>query len=161
GITSDGLPLDAALALTGACLAALWHADPPLVALISGPMLLIYRALWVPLLRHKSRVDAQTGLYNSERLDTVLADAVGAAAKLGGRNRVRVAPAGRSRQAFALTTALHTPLRAVPDPPAEAPAAYIAAPEGEAPAAAPAAPASSNGTAATAAVVDVAPPAAE
>lgn len=60
------LPVDGALATTGACLAALWALNPPLAALAAGPMALIYRALWVPLLKHKSRTDPKTGLYNSE-----------------------------------------------------------------------------------------------
>ena len=60
------LPVDAALATTGGCLAVLWAVSPPLAALATGPMALIYRALWVPLLKHKSRTDPKTGLFNSE-----------------------------------------------------------------------------------------------
>src|SRR5436190_6455200 len=55
--TAGGLPLDAALALTGACLVVLWIRAPVFAVLAAGPMMLIYRALWVPLLRHKSRTD--------------------------------------------------------------------------------------------------------
>jgi diguanylate cyclase (GGDEF)-like protein/putative nucleotidyltransferase with HDIG domain len=62
----EAIPLDAALALTGACLAALWESERALTLLAAGPMLLIYRSLWVPLLTHKSRTDPKTGLYNSE-----------------------------------------------------------------------------------------------
>ena len=79
------LPIDTALALTGACLAALWAIAPPLALLAVGPMLLIYRALWVPLLEHKSRTDPKTGLYNSEYLAKELEDAIVAADRAGTR----------------------------------------------------------------------------
>lgn len=46
----DGLPLDTALCLTGACFAVLWDAAPALVILSPGPALLVYRALRTPLL---------------------------------------------------------------------------------------------------------------
>jgi diguanylate cyclase (GGDEF)-like protein/putative nucleotidyltransferase with HDIG domain len=71
-----GLPLDIGLAACGACLAALWNAQPPLTLLVLGPILLVYSALSVPALRHKSRTDAKTGLLNSERLREVLGEAV-------------------------------------------------------------------------------------
>lgn len=76
-----GAPLDCALASCGACLAALWHAEPPLTLLILGPILLVYSALSVPSLRHKSRTDPKTGLFNSERLREVIDDALAAARK--------------------------------------------------------------------------------
>ncbi len=68
----EAIPLDAALALTGACLAALWESDRALILLAAGPMLLVYRSLWVPLLTHKSRTDPKTGLFNSEHFSKVL-----------------------------------------------------------------------------------------
>jgi diguanylate cyclase (GGDEF)-like protein/putative nucleotidyltransferase with HDIG domain len=77
------VPMDSALAMTGACLAALWAFAPPLALLAAGPMALVYRALWVPLLEHKSRTDSKTGLYNSEYLAKELEDAL-ASAKRGG-----------------------------------------------------------------------------
>jgi diguanylate cyclase (GGDEF)-like protein len=79
------LPIDTALALTGACFAALWAFTPPLALLAVGPMLLIYRALWVPLLEHKSRTDPKTGLYNSEYLGKELEDALAHVASSGSR----------------------------------------------------------------------------
>ncbi len=79
----EALPLDAALAMTGACLAALWETDHALALLAAGPMVLVYRSLWVPLLTHKSRTDPKTGLYNSEHLNKVLGNAL-AAARRGG-----------------------------------------------------------------------------
>jgi diguanylate cyclase (GGDEF)-like protein len=76
-----GTPLDCALASCGACLAALWHAQPPLTLLILGPILLVYSALSVPALRHKSRTDPKTGLFNSERLRELMDDALASAFK--------------------------------------------------------------------------------
>lgn len=79
------LPIDLALSLTGACFAALWAFTPPLALLAAGPMGLIYRALWVPLLQHKSRTDPKTGLYNSEYLEKEVEDAVAGATRSGSR----------------------------------------------------------------------------
>ncbi len=79
------LPIDTALALTGACFAALWAFTPPLALLAAGPMVLIYRALWVPLLEHKSRTDPKTGLYNSEYFGNEVEDALEAASRSGSR----------------------------------------------------------------------------
>jgi diguanylate cyclase (GGDEF)-like protein len=79
------LPIDLALSMTGACFAALWAFTPPLALLAAGPMVLIYRALWVPLLEHKSRTDPKTGLYNSEYLEKELEDALADAARSASR----------------------------------------------------------------------------
>jgi diguanylate cyclase (GGDEF)-like protein/putative nucleotidyltransferase with HDIG domain len=79
----EAVPLDAALALTGACLAALWRTDHALALLAAGPMLLVYRSLWVPLLEHKSRTDPKTGLYNSEHLNKLIGTALAAARRDG------------------------------------------------------------------------------
>jgi diguanylate cyclase (GGDEF)-like protein len=75
-VVRDGWSLDLALAMTGAVLALLWSAGRPFVALAAGPMLLIYRALWIPMLRHKSQTDPKTGLFNSEHFTSLLNDAV-------------------------------------------------------------------------------------
>ena len=45
------MPLDLALAMTGAALAELWLVSPELALFAAGPMVLIHRALWVPTLR--------------------------------------------------------------------------------------------------------------
>jgi diguanylate cyclase (GGDEF)-like protein/putative nucleotidyltransferase with HDIG domain len=74
-----GFPIELALALTGACLAVLWTFSPLFALLAAGPGLLIYRALWVPLLEHKSRTDPKTGLYNSEYLGGQIEDALASA----------------------------------------------------------------------------------
>ena len=73
------IPMDLALALTGACLAALWASAPTLALLAVGPMVLVYRALWVPVLEHKSRTDSKTGLHSSEYLTGELENALACA----------------------------------------------------------------------------------
>jgi len=78
-----GFPMDISLAMAGACLAALWASTPTLVLLALGPMVLMYRALWVPLLEHKSRIDSKTGLYNSEYLATELESRLASAQRRG------------------------------------------------------------------------------
>jgi diguanylate cyclase (GGDEF)-like protein len=81
---TENLSLDLALAATGATLAVVWQAEPAFVVLAVGPLALIYRALWVPALRHKSQTDPKTGLFNSEHFTSMLADAVVQAARHGG-----------------------------------------------------------------------------
>lgn len=65
---ADGLPLSVAVGLTGCVLAQLWRADPALVVLAAGPVGLMVRALWVPMLRHRADTDPKTGLFHSERI---------------------------------------------------------------------------------------------
>ncbi len=77
------LPMDTALTMTGACVAALWSVTPSLALLAAGPIALIYRSLWVPLLEHKSRTDPKTGLFNSAYLAVELEDALSAAERSG------------------------------------------------------------------------------
>jgi diguanylate cyclase (GGDEF)-like protein len=79
----EGVPLDSALALTGACLVALWQATPALAALVVGPMFLMYRALWLPIAQHKARTDPKTGLYNYDHLMKSLADELNLAKRRG------------------------------------------------------------------------------
>src|SRR3954451_22088650 len=64
--------LDVALALSGAVLAAMWVQQELLALLAVGPLLLMYRALYVPMLRHKARLAPKTGLYNFEHFELVL-----------------------------------------------------------------------------------------
>src|SRR4051812_7804748 len=77
------LSLDIALALSGAVLAAMWVQQELLALLAIGPLLLMYRALYVPMLRHKARLDPKTGLYNFEHFELVLRDSVREAVRSG------------------------------------------------------------------------------
>lgn len=66
--TGAGVPVDLGLCLTGASLVVLWTLAPWATALAAGPLGLVYVALWVPILRHRSHLDAKTGLFNLPRL---------------------------------------------------------------------------------------------
>ncbi|MEA2127077.1 MAG: hypothetical protein QOI80_3859 [Solirubrobacteraceae bacterium] len=65
---TDGLPLSVGVGLTGAVIAVLWGVGGEWPVLAVGPVGLLYRALWVPMLRHRADTDAKTGLYHSERI---------------------------------------------------------------------------------------------
>ena len=73
------LPLDAALTSTGAALAVLWSVEPWLCVILAGPIVALSRALLVPALRHKSRTDPKTGLFNFEHLRVALDETLRAA----------------------------------------------------------------------------------
>jgi diguanylate cyclase (GGDEF)-like protein len=73
---TDGLPLSIGVGLTGAVIAVLWMTDPAWAVLALGPVGLLYRALWVPMLRHRADTDPKTGLYHSERIRKELADQI-------------------------------------------------------------------------------------
>src|SRR4051794_35044483 len=60
------LPIDTALALTGACFAALWAFTPPLALLAAGRMVLISGALGVPLRDQRPQTAPKPGLYTPE-----------------------------------------------------------------------------------------------
>ncbi len=64
----DGLPLSVGVGLTGAVIAVLWGVGPEWLVLSFGPIGLLYRALWVPMLQHRVDTDPKTGLYHSERI---------------------------------------------------------------------------------------------
>ena len=71
-----GAVVDVALALTGVSLAALWNTYPAALALAAGPAGLVCASLWVPILRHKSRTDPKTGLFNFEHAQKLIDDAL-------------------------------------------------------------------------------------
>src|SRR3954451_1056009 len=77
------LSLDIALALSGAVLAAMWVQQELLALLAIGPLLLMYRALYVPMLRHKARLDPKTGLYNFEHFELLLQHSLREAVRSG------------------------------------------------------------------------------
>ncbi|MEA2125242.1 MAG: hypothetical protein QOI80_2024 [Solirubrobacteraceae bacterium] len=77
------LALDLALALTGASGAALWSSYPEALPLAAGPMALACAALWLPMLRHASRTDGKTGLFNYTHVRHLMAVAIDAAERSG------------------------------------------------------------------------------
>jgi diguanylate cyclase (GGDEF)-like protein/putative nucleotidyltransferase with HDIG domain len=80
----ESMPLDLALATTGAALAELWLVSPELAVFAAGPMVLIHQALWVPTLRLRSRTDAKTGLFHSGHFRQEVADALSVVRRDGG-----------------------------------------------------------------------------
>jgi diguanylate cyclase (GGDEF)-like protein/putative nucleotidyltransferase with HDIG domain len=93
-----GAVVDAALALTGASLAALWNTYPAALALAAGPAGLVCASLWVPILRHKSRTDPKTGLYNFEHAQKLIEEALAAARRSGRPVSVLMADLDHLRQ---------------------------------------------------------------
>ncbi len=83
GATTGGRMIDLALAATGACLAALWAVAPGYAPLAIGPIMLMGLVVWVPMLRHESRIDAKTGLFNAGHLLQTLEDTLENARRRG------------------------------------------------------------------------------
>ena len=71
-LTWESLGTDMALLCVGAAMATLWTVSPPLIALAIAPLLLFYRALFVPQLREEAHYDAKTGLLTPRRSLTIL-----------------------------------------------------------------------------------------
>jgi len=76
---ADTLMLDLAMATTGVLAALLWTVAPAAVVLCAGPLGLIYRTMWIPMLEHRSRTDAKTGLFNFAHFREELSGALASA----------------------------------------------------------------------------------
>ncbi len=63
---------DFALLCVGTSLAFLWRVEPVLSVFALAPLVLVYRALQIPLLEEEARVDPKTGLYNAKYAGTML-----------------------------------------------------------------------------------------
>ncbi|MEO5952760.1 MAG: diguanylate cyclase [Chloroflexia bacterium] len=63
---SEALLTESVLLLMGAVTAALWKINPWLVIPALSPLVLIYKTLTIPQLRHDARIDAKTGLLNAK-----------------------------------------------------------------------------------------------
>ena len=62
----EALLTKSVLLLMGAVTAALWTINPWLVIPSLSPLLLIYKTLTIPQLKHDARIDAKTGLLNAK-----------------------------------------------------------------------------------------------
>jgi diguanylate cyclase (GGDEF)-like protein/putative nucleotidyltransferase with HDIG domain len=62
----EALLTESVLLLMGAVTAALWTINPWLVIPSLSPLLLIYKTLTIPQLKHDARIDAKTGLLNAK-----------------------------------------------------------------------------------------------
>lgn len=66
----DNLTADLVLILLGAVVAALWQVNPWLIGPALSPLVLMYRALQVPLLLQQAQTDSKTGLANVRYFNT-------------------------------------------------------------------------------------------
>jgi diguanylate cyclase (GGDEF)-like protein len=60
----ETLATDFVLALFGLSVAIFWRLDPWALPIVCAPLVLVHRALTVPLLWAEARIDAKTGLFN-------------------------------------------------------------------------------------------------
>jgi diguanylate cyclase (GGDEF)-like protein/putative nucleotidyltransferase with HDIG domain len=65
----DSLLPDIVMACVGCIVAALWHPNPWWVVLALSPLLLMYKALLVPQLKHEAQTDGKTGLLNARHFN--------------------------------------------------------------------------------------------
>jgi diguanylate cyclase (GGDEF)-like protein len=63
---------DLGLAALGVGVAAFWSVNPWLIVFVAAPLVLIHRAMYVPQLEEKARLDAKTGLLNAREFETSL-----------------------------------------------------------------------------------------
>ncbi len=84
GVASrESLETDLALIGVGTGMAVFWTIEPLLIVLEILPLLLFYRALYVPRLQEEARRDAKTGLLGARRFMEVLNEEMERAAKAG------------------------------------------------------------------------------
>ena len=74
---------DAALAGIGFAIAFLWQDNPWLALIAAAPTFLSYRALRVPSVEDRVRIDARTGLYNARHFHETLDDELSRARRFG------------------------------------------------------------------------------
>ena len=79
----EGTLTDGALLALGVVVASLWSASPPLVLFALVPFVLLQRALHFPELRHASRTDSKTGLFNSAYFTEIAEEELRRAARTG------------------------------------------------------------------------------
>jgi diguanylate cyclase (GGDEF)-like protein len=68
--------MDVLLALMGVVVAALWEANPFLIAFALLPLVLVHRTLALPKLEAEAQLDPKTGLYNARHFTAALDEAV-------------------------------------------------------------------------------------
>jgi diguanylate cyclase (GGDEF)-like protein len=65
----ESISTDLGLAALGIGVAAFWSVNAWLIFFVLGPLLIIYRALYVPQLRELAHVDVKTGLMNAKEFE--------------------------------------------------------------------------------------------
>jgi diguanylate cyclase (GGDEF)-like protein len=79
----ETLATDFILALFGLAVAILWQLDPWALPIACAPLLLVQRALTIPLLWAEARIDAKTGLFNIHHFNRQLESELARAARFG------------------------------------------------------------------------------
>src|SRR6266567_204255 len=69
----ESLSTDLGLAALGVGIAAFWSVNGWLILFVIAPLVLIHRAMYVPQLQEKARLDPKTGLLNAREFETSLA----------------------------------------------------------------------------------------
>lgn len=69
----ESLSTDLGLAALGVGVAAFWSVNGWLILFVIAPLVLIHRAMYVPQLQEKARVDPKTGLLNTREFEVLLA----------------------------------------------------------------------------------------
>ena len=68
----ESLSTDLGLAALGVGVAAFWSVNGWLILFVVAPLVLIYRAMYVPQLQEKARLDPKTGLLNAREFEVTL-----------------------------------------------------------------------------------------
>lgn len=70
-LDAENLLIELILLCLGVVVAALWVLSPWLIPLALSPLVLIYQALMIPLLKKEAQTDAKTGLWNAGHFTTL------------------------------------------------------------------------------------------
>jgi diguanylate cyclase (GGDEF)-like protein len=68
----ENVTTDLILLCLGSTVAAVWQISPLLISTTLAPLILMYRALKIPQLKHDALTDVKTGLYNAQHFNRAL-----------------------------------------------------------------------------------------
>jgi diguanylate cyclase (GGDEF)-like protein/putative nucleotidyltransferase with HDIG domain len=72
---------EGAMACLGYLVAVVWAINPWLILVALSPLVLVHRALMVPMLKHEAQRDGKTGLFNARHFNQRLSDELSRAAR--------------------------------------------------------------------------------
>jgi diguanylate cyclase (GGDEF)-like protein len=70
-LDAENLQTELSLVCLGAVVAALWELNPGLILPALAPLVLMYRALMIPQLKHEAQIDGKTGVSNARHFGTL------------------------------------------------------------------------------------------
>ena len=82
-LAPQSLANDLILVCLGGVVAMLWQVNPWLVPLAMAPLVLMYQALTIPLLKQRAEIDARTGLANAHHFGELFAAELNRARRFG------------------------------------------------------------------------------